>query len=810
MHPTDDEKPHRRMILGRRQLLLVGGFVVVAGVGVTSLRQSEAGPTRSLAPPAEAHGTTPYARLRGRWYTQLTGGDIDLSVPENARAVDGVDAAARNARADMSPRGDRTGLWPDLPLDGTGRDRAIALRHTADRLSSVVLAYGTAGTTMYRDPGLRSSLLGSLDLLHERYESFGAAQDENWYDREISVPLALTSICLLLRDDLARDLLERYLATVDSFTPAPSKAGANLVWTAQVVAERAILLDEGAKLDMAREGLQRALHTVTSGDGVHPDGSFIQHKNHPYTGGYGTSFLRSSVRLVELLHGSPWQVDSGKFDFLLDFAVDGVAPWLHKGALLSPVRGREISRRSATEHNACHVAMSAFLALGELAPPERRGVLAGITRHLIEQDTLTPFLGINNVPAVTAARRLLRSETLAAPPEGGTRVFAAMDRVVHRRPGFTFAIAMSSSRIATYEAINSENLHGWWTGSGATYLYDDDLAQFDDGYWPTVDATRIPGTTVPTGSPPDGSNAEALAAVALVGGVSLGHLGLATMAFRTPVDSPATVTGRKTWFLLGDEIVALGSGITAPAGRAVETVVENRKLSTDVSQPFLVDAASLGTGPMNRSFDRPGWAHLTGPVEGSDIGYVFLTDARVRASRESRIGRWSDINQDPAFDFPGEIRRDYLTLCIDHGRGPQGDRYAYVLLPGASPETVSGYAASPPVTILSNTLGLQAVRKGNTVAASFGSTDEQSVGGITARTRVSVIVVRDESRLSVAISDPSQTVQGTIRIGLDHRIRRVITADPRIQVQPDQATSTLVVDLLDARGQTVSAVLEPA
>lgn len=809
MTSTDGEQPHRRLTIGRRQLLLVSGLVVAgAGIGVTYLRQSDPDPTSGPTPPAETTPTTPYTRLRDRWYAQLTGGDVDLSVPEIAQAVEGVDAAAQNARAAMSPRGDRTGVWPDLPLEGTGRTRAVALRHTADRLSSMALAYGTVGAALYRDPDLRTSLVDGLDLLDERYAGFETTLDEPWFDREISVPLALTSICLLLGDDLEKDRLEQYLAPVDSFTPEPSKAGANLVWTSQVVAERAILLDDGAKLDAAREGLLRALHTVTSGDGVYPDGSFIQHRRHPYTGGYGISFLRSSVRLVELLHGSRWQVDGAQLDFLLDFAIDGVAPWLHKGALLSPVRGREISRRPATDHNAGQVAMGAFLAVGELAPPERQEILAGITRHVIEQDTLTPFLGTKNVPAVAAAHRLLSSGVSATPPEEGTRVYAAMDRVVHRRPGFTFAIAMSSSRIATYEAINGENQHGWWTGSGATYLYDDDLAQFDDGYWPTVDATRIPGTTVPTGNPPDGSGSDVLSAVGLAGGVSLDQLGLATMAFRAPADSPDAVTGRKSWFLLGDEIVALGAGITGPVGRAVETVVENRKLSADTPQPFVVDGADLGTEPMGRSFGSPGWAHLTGPVEGSDIGYVFLTDARVRASRESRTGRWSDINHSTAFDFPDEIQHDYLTLCIDHGRGPRGGRYAYVLLPGASPEQVRGYAASPPVTVLSNTPGLQAVRRGDVVAASFGSTDEQSVAGITARTRVSVLLVQDGSTLSMAVSDPSQSVRGTARIGLDHRIGQVVTADPRIQVQADGATSTLLVDLSDARGQTFKVVLE--
>jgi hyaluronate lyase len=75
---------------------------------------------------------------------------------------------------------------------------------------------------------------------------------------------------------------------------------------------------------------------------------------------------------------------------------------------------------------------------------------------------------------------------------------------------------------------------------------------------------------------------------------------------------------------------------------------------------------------------------------------------------------------------------------------------------------------------------------------------------------VSVVVVQDGSRLSVAISDPSQTVPGTARVGLDHRIRQVVNSDPRIQVQPHDAASTLLVDLSDARGRTFSAVFETA
>ena len=49
--------------------------------------------------------------------------------------------------------------------------------------------------------------------------------------------------------------------------------------------------------------------------------------------------------------------------------------------------------------------------------------------------------------------------------------FNAMDRTVHRRPGYAFALARNSSRISKYEYMSGENLLPWFQGDGAHYLY---------------------------------------------------------------------------------------------------------------------------------------------------------------------------------------------------------------------------------------------------------------------------------------------------------------------------------------------------
>src|ERR1035438_2634433 len=103
----------------------------------------------------------------------------------------------------------------------------------------------------------------------------------------------------------------------------------------------------------------------------------------------------------------------------------------------------------------------------------------------------------NNVPLqiVAPTEQLMADPT--TPPAGellGHWSFASMDQAVHLRPGWGFALSMSSSRVYNYESINNENLHGWFQGDGMTYLYNGDLSQFSDDFWPTVDPYRLPGT----------------------------------------------------------------------------------------------------------------------------------------------------------------------------------------------------------------------------------------------------------------------------------------------------------------------------
>ncbi|WP_372009054.1 polysaccharide lyase family 8 super-sandwich domain-containing protein [Paenibacillus chitinolyticus] len=76
---------------------------------------------------------------------------------------------------------------------------------------------------------------------------------------------------------------------------------------------------------------------------------------------------------------------------------------------------------------------------------------------------------------------------------------------MHLRPGFGFGLSLSSNRVDKYESGNKNNVQGWYTGDGMTYLYNAASGQYDD-FWPTVNRYRLPGTTVDTHSRTNSSN----------------------------------------------------------------------------------------------------------------------------------------------------------------------------------------------------------------------------------------------------------------------------------------------------------------
>ncbi|MFJ6433815.1 polysaccharide lyase 8 family protein [Streptomyces sp. NPDC091416] len=793
-----------------RRTLLAAGGATVSGV-------LTAGPSRAAEPERAAWSAEEDVDgLLDRAETLLTGGGFDPSDPDFAAGVAALDSTAKGLWDSLDRTADRTALWSDLaPLTAPGN-----FGQSYTRLRALATAWATPGTSLNRSAETADALLSALRFTYDTAYHPAARESGNWWFWEIGAPRALMDTCVLLRGRLPAADLADYLAVVDRFcpdadrrtnSPTLSETGANRTDKAVIVALRGLLGKDAGKLASARDALsdvrdsgRNSLFRYTSsGDGFYEDGSFVQHDAVAYTGSYGTVLLGGAACLLTLLAGSPWAVTDPQVSVMYDAVERSFAPVIFDGLMMDAVRGRAVSRERAGDHRDGAAAVAAILLLASGAPADRADRWRALAKGWLTRNRATPFASLATLPQLALAKAVLDDPAV---PSGarttGSFVFADMDRVVHRRPGWAFALSLSSRRIAAYEAGNGENLHGWYTGDAMTYLYDgDDLGQFNDGFWPTVDPYRLPGTTVDSRERADlgtdGGTSTYRPANAVAGGAVLD--GRHTAAAMEVVGAEgSTLRARKSWFLLDNAVVALGAGITASDGRRVETVVENRNLGTDGRDRLLVDGVERGTGA---AVSRAQWAHLDGTG-----GYVFPGATALNVLREERSGTWRAINT--GADTGGSadpVTRRYATMWLDHGISPTDAGYAYVLLPGASAAATAVWSRSRPVRIVANDTTAQAVedrRLGLTAVHFWGA---GSVAGISASGPVTLLVRRRGAQVSVAVADPGRT-EDVASVELPFRVRSVAAADDTVTVTPG-ARAVLTVAVGGSRGHTHRAEL---
>lgn len=752
--------------------------------------------------------------LRVKWARWLTGGERANTVgpePEAASRIGQLTEQARSSWESMETDASRTCLWNDAAsVTDSG-----ALTTNYGRLFQMAIAFKTAGSPLEGCAALERDIKDGLDwMLANRYNR-GIQAYSNWWHWEIGAPLALTDTVLLMRERLSKGQIAAYMDAVDRFAPDPDtylvsrwpakpSTGANRVWICKVIAIRSIILEDAAMLRKVRDALSPLFAYADAGDGFYPDGSFIQHDSHPYTGGYGKSLLAELVPLLHLLEGTDYEVNDPLKPRLYDWIYQAFAPLMFRGSLMDMASGREVSRDATQNHESGHTVIGAVLALSAFAPQPHADRLKRMAKAWILADTAKPFQRHASLYLIGLASELLRDERIEPQEEQAAyKLYAHMDRAVYRRPGFALGISMYSKRVSTYESINGEHLHGWYTAHGHTSLYDGDLTQYSDGYWPTVDPYRLAGTTVTNKRRADGFGHRFLSGESWVGGAELlGRYGTAGMMLEDypAKEGRAPLRARKSWFLFDGEAVALGTDISAEEPVQVETVVDNRKLDAEGANRLVVNGERMPSSPGWSGEPAAEWMHLEGNAPGAGIGYYFPEAAAVRVKRERRTGRWSDIGSGPS----QELARHYISFGLDHGTAPNGARYAYVLLPGASAAETERYARCPKVKIVAHSSAVHAVSHGpsGTVGANFWTDGTATAGCLTCTGKAAVMVRTDADTIDIAVSDPTHENDGAIVLDIAVEAWDIIEADPRIEAVRLQPTVLLKFHAGDARGGT--------
>jgi hyaluronate lyase len=742
--------------------------------------------------------------LRLKWQAMLIGSDDydPNDVHIHARIAD-IDTAAQGYWETMEKSADRSYLWADI---GNVANVSAEKTSTYTRLAAIVTAYATRGSALEGNPDLRGDIVGALDWLYQEAYNETMPQNGNWWDWQIGVPRQLLNIAVLMHDDLSEEQLGKYMAAVGQFATKKDLlryTGANRVWLANVIGLMGVLTNNGGQVADARDALSEVFLYVTTGDGFYEDGSFIQHVTLPYNGGYGRALLIDVSKLVNWLTGSEWEVTDPNVANVVQWVYRAFEPLMHKGLMMDMTRGREISRYYSTDHTSGQGIVTAVMNAANFVPEQDAAAFRSMVKSWVQQNTYRNYYQYADIPSIIQAKAIVDDPTVPMREHPLVyRQFANMDRTVQVRPDYTFGLSMSSNRISTHEAVNLENMRGWYTAEGMTYLYNNDISQYTDDFWPTVNPYRLPGTTVDT--QPRNSGALYRDPLREAGGVGLGEYGTSAMKVKA---FSSSMVAKKSWFNFDDEIVALGAGITSSDGRTIETTIDNRKLAGAGEQTLAVNGVEKASATSwTEEMTGVQSIHLAGNVPGSDIGYYFPSGAKVNGLREMRTGAWSDIDH-RATAPTDPITRPYMTLWYDHGVDPENETYQYVLLPNKTAADTSAYAETPDITILENSPEAQAVKENrlNITGIQFWNDAVKTVGGITSNKRAAVMARETEEELTLAISDPAQKKSETIELEIEKSATAIEALDPGITVTQLSPTIKLTVHMVESLGQSYHA-----
>lgn len=750
--------------------------------------------------------------LRLKWRDTLTQGtNASPADPLYAGWIATVGYDAQRHWNQMATNSGRTFLWSDLSPLGS-----VSLRLTTSysRLRDMALGYCVRGSSVETNAGLRAAILSGLDWIYTNHYNQNITtnnQYDNWYDWEIGTPLHLNDITVLMYSHLSTGQISNYMNAVEHFAPVPNLkgdnkvlTGANEVWKSSIVAVRGAIVKSSSKILIASAALSDVFPYVTAGDGFHADGSFVFHDVFAYNGGYGAELIGTLGPLKQWLNSSTWQVTDPAQTNLFRWVHEAFQPLIYRGAMMQMVSGRYYTRHG-DDHLAGHDIIASILRLAQIAPPADAAAFKSMVKEWLAADTARDFIATQPPPYNVWAQAVWNDPNIVRRGElVGHYTFPQMDRAAHLRPGWGFGLSMASSRIGNYESIRGENLRGWYTGEGMTYLYLSDLDHYADGFWPGVNPYRLPGTTVDTIARANASGEEYLSPNNWTGGASVQGFGVAGMHLNSWA---GTLSARKSWFMFDNEVVCLGAGISSTDNRTIETTVENRRLAGYGNNPFIVNGTAK---PSNVGWQEDlagtSWAHLLGNVPGADIGYYFPQPATVRAVREARAGALEDLNS--SYGSADRASRNFLTLWLDHGASPSNATYAYVLLPSRSASQVAAYSAAPDITVIENQPRFQCVRDnvlGVTAANFWQDALPNRVGGMVCDKKASVLFRHDGSVLEVGLTDPTQTNIGVIYLDLTNSASAVLSFDAGVTVLQTTPAIRLAFNVNALGGRTLRA-----
>jgi hyaluronate lyase len=794
------------------------------------------------------------ARLLGNVVAVFAGTAETNARPEVAEKLAAIEATAGTRLAALDAAGEGE-LFRGVALGTSDANLTASFQY----LYEIALATRVPGATpsdLRDDAAVQRRVIDGLQWLHDHYYGDQAAgYYGNWFNWEIGISAHVSRTLVLLRERLAEhrpDLTATYVASMDAYLrngengdvdlDSRFHTGANLAdITTNRMLQGAVLGDD-ARIAKAIADQRTILATIDPyhlrhgvTDGFYADGSFVQHSSVAYTGSYGTSLLTRVVQTVRILDGTGYVQDGDLAGTARRWVVDSFAPLVFEGWMMEIVRGRSVSRTSTNGYASVAAVVEAVTDLSDHVTGADGTALRGYVKHVRETARVAPDPARFVSPeSVARYADILADASVPAAdlnPAARNVAFNAMDRTVHRRPGYAFAVARSSARISKYEYMSGENLMPWFQGDGAHFLYlagEDQTRSFGVDYFTAVSPYRLAGVTAPVeerrtipdlygqlwyDNPEAGftSSSESqntyvyfpTGTQAFSGGATLGAYGAAGLVQSDDAAYAARHEGllpddfvvyrnaeaTKSWFMFDDEIVVLAAGVRGAAGRAATSTLDVRiadpsdavSVTGELRDGTAWSGTGLGVppGPLGPGGAPLAWLRYANETTGAAVGYAFLDRqsphvALDEVTRGHRLVRTS--NPDTT------VTKRVFSVSVEQRAAAGAGAFAYALVPGASAARLR--RSGGPLRVLANDPSAQAVEHTDLglVALNGFTRGTHRAGRLRLDGPGSVILREtDDGALSIAVADPT-TERDTVSVVVRGRPLRAESADPGVRV----------------------------
>ena len=747
-------------------------------------------------------------KIINKWQEFLIGlpqdnSQIKMSKEEIEKVVSFNEKNADKFYTDINLSKDRKSIFKSFENMKSGVD----VLKQYDGLVKITKAYATPGTKYYKKEEIKIQVNEALDWLYDNAYHEGLPELGNWWQWEIGIPKKLNEILAIMYDEVPKDKKIKYLKASQYFQPyakwsafspsasyssAPHKrisTGGNRIDTSLICFVRGVLMEDRTQILDGLNSVAEVGKIVTEKDGFYKDGSFVQHDVVAYNGTYATVLFDGLGMILELIDGTEFKIESPEINNIYESILKGYSYLMINGGVNDSVSGRSISRDNSSEIERGRDLVSSITLLASKAPKEYQKDLYSMIKKIVLDNNFYSVIKKEGKPKIkNILENIMEDKNIRPLKVEGTKIFGAMDRAVYvNSKGGKVVLSMHSNRIANYETMNEENLKGWYTGEGMTYIYGKDSSSFVE-FWPTVDMYHLSGVTNSINKMENkaGERREkpTLSPKKFAGGVETKEVAFVGMDLISWNDK---TNAKKSWLMTDGVILALGSNITSTDGE-IHTTIDNKILNKG---KIYVNGEKL-----NKNFSIKDPKNITinfnENYPDENIGYKIIKSPELNINFAENKGSWKDIGG----NLDEKITKQYFKVYMNHGKNPQNGDYAYVILPMFSKDEVENYDISRfKIEKLDDKAHIVRDTKTNILFINFWNEGENEFEDIKTTSPLSIIKDENNGLLKLYVSDPTQSQNENVSLEIKGKYKLIEKTDDKISLKNENGITKLNINL---------------